>query len=217
VVIVAGGIFWCAFRYRARPGDGPDGTRRRAPQFQYHIPIEAAYTIIPLVIVAVLFGFMYNVENKEDAVSKTPAVRITVQGYQWGWRFLYPNGAQVVGNVSELSSIDDTKDLPVLYMPEHETVQLKLESLDVNHSFYVPEFLFKRDLIQGVDNVVDFNIDKPGFWIGECTQLCGTYHAYMRFHVDVMPVVDFNQWMSDHAGTVTNATGALPKAVGSDS
>jgi cytochrome c oxidase subunit II len=167
--------------------------------------------------VAVVFGFMYNVENKEDAVSKTPAVKITVQGYQWGWRFLYPNGTQVVGNVSELTSINDTKDLPILYMPEHETVQLTLQSLDVNHSFYVPEFLFKRDLIQGVHNVVDFNIVKTGFWIGECTQLCGTYHAYMRFHVDVMPINDFNNWMSSHTGQLINAAGSKAKATGSDS
>ncbi|MGH9121705.1 MAG: hypothetical protein ACRDYC_07120, partial [Acidimicrobiales bacterium] len=83
--LVAGGFVWCAFRYRVRKGD-----TRKAPQFQYHVPIEMAYTIVPLVLVAVLFGFMYNAENKEDAVSKHPALVVNVDGFQWGWRFTYP-------------------------------------------------------------------------------------------------------------------------------
>ena len=100
-----------------RQGDGPGAAGARPPQFQYHIPIEAAYTIIPLVIVAIVFGFMYSAENKIDNVSKTPAVKITVEGFQWGWRFTYPNGHQEVGTVANEPSINDSNNLPVLYMP----------------------------------------------------------------------------------------------------
>ncbi|MGH9121289.1 MAG: cytochrome c oxidase subunit II, partial [Acidimicrobiales bacterium] len=100
------------------------------------------------------------------------------------------------GSVGEEPNINQDNTLPVLYLPTSETVQLNLRSLDVNHSFYVPAFLFKRDLIQGVHNTVDVNVTKTGEYIGECTQLCGTYHSYMRFLVDVMPLAQFNTWLS---------------------
>jgi cytochrome c oxidase subunit 2 len=187
---VIGGILWCVVRYRHKPGD-----LRQPKQFQYHIPIEAAYTIIPLVIVIVLFGFVYGAENKIDNLTKHPAVKITVEGFQWGWRFTYPNGHQELGSVATQTTINDFHNtLPVLYMPENETVQFRLESDDVVHSFYVPEFLFQRDLIQGINNVVDIHATSPGTFIGECTNLCGTYHAFMRFQVDVMPPKQYNQW-----------------------
>ena len=200
-LIVLFGIFWCLFRYRHRP----DSTRQ-ASQFQYHIPIEAAYTIIPLIIVAVVFGFMYNAENKVNAVSKTPAVKITVEGFQWGWRFIYPNGHQEVGSVANELDINSDANLPVLYIPEGETVQLHFISLDVVHTFYVKEFLFNRDLIPGVDNTADFNVTRTGTFEGQCNNICGQYHAYMRFLVKVMNQSDYTSWYSGLADcSVTTA------------
>lgn len=189
-LIVIGLITWSIVRYRERPGHD------RAPaQFQYHIPIEAAYTIIPLVVVAVIFGFMFNAENKQGAISPHPAVKITVDGFQWGWRFVYPNGHVQVGT-GNYNNINDNNGLPVLIMPSNETVQLHVVSLDVVHTFYVPAFLFNRDLIPGVDNVFDFNVTKPGLYPGQCNNICGQYHAYMRFLVDVMPPAEYNRWYS---------------------
>jgi cytochrome c oxidase subunit II len=200
-LIVIGLVLWCVFRYRVR-----SGSDRKAAQFQYHIPIEAAYTLIPIVVVAIIFGYVYKAEDKEDAVSKNPALVVNVQGFQWGWRFIYPNGHQEVGDVAEEPNINDTSALPILYLPENETVQLNLKSDDVVHSFYVPEFLFQRDLIPGVKNTVDFNITKTGTWLGECTNICGTYHAYMKFRVDVMPVDQYNSWYAKQApNSITNS------------
>ncbi len=203
-LLVLGLIAWSVVRDRVRVGND-----RRPAQFQYHLPLEVAYTVIPLVLVAIVFAFMYGAENKENRLSKTPALVVGVQGFQWGWRFTYPNGHQDVGTYAGEQDINSTAALPVLHLPARETVQLNLQADDVNHSFYVPEFLFKRDLIPGVDNKVDFNITTTGRWIGECTQLCGTYHAYMRFMVDVMPADQFNSWMSGQApGSITQARGA---------
>ncbi|MCU4186303.1 cytochrome c oxidase subunit II [Acidiferrimicrobium sp. IK] len=193
--IVVGLIVWCLIRYRVKPGDEP----RRAAQFQYHIPLEAFYTIVPLILVAVVFGFLYGGEDKITHVSSNPYVKIKVEGFQWGWRFTYPNGHQEQGSYNSVTSINDEKDLPVLYMPANETVQLQLLTDDVVHTFYVPEFLFQRDMIAGVNNVVDINVTKTGTFLGECTNLCGTYHAFMRFNVDVMPVNAFNAWMNSQA------------------
>lgn len=197
-LIVLFGIFWCLIRYRAG-SDGRGRGGRQASQFQYHIPIEAAYTIIPLIIVAVVFGFMYNAENKVDAVSKTPAVKITVDGFQWGWRFIYPNGHQEVGTTSNALDINSQQNLPVLYMPEGETVQLHFVSEDVVHTFYVKEFLFNRDLIPGIDNTADFNVTRPGTFEGQCNNICGQYHAYMRFMVKVMPKSAYDAWYASQA------------------
>jgi cytochrome c oxidase subunit 2 len=193
-LIVLGGIFWCLLRYRHRPTD-----ERRAAQFQYHIPIEAAYTIIPLIIVAVIFGFMYNAENKVNALSSNPDVRIAVEGFQWGWRFTYPNGHQEVGTVSNALNIESSQNLPILYMPAGQSVQLHLISDDVVHTFFVPSFLFQRDMIPGIDNTVQFNVTKPGTYEGQCNNICGQYHAFMRFLVRVMPADQYNKWYSSQA------------------
>jgi cytochrome c oxidase subunit 2 len=206
-LIVLGGIVWCVIRYREKPGGKP-GSERKAAQFQYHIPIEAAYTIIPLVIVAVVFGFMYDAENHVDNVSKTPNVAITVQSFQWGWRFIYPNGHEEVGTVADELDINSDDNLPVLFMPAGETVQLTLQTEDVIHTFYVPAFLFQRDMIPGIKNVVDFNVIKPGLYNGQCNNICGEYHAYMRFLVQVMPASTYQTWYSQQpACSITTAGG----------
>ncbi len=94
----------------------------------------------------------------------------------------------------------------MLTLPSGETVQINLFSDDVNHSFYVPAFLFKRDAIQGINNSFDLNIDHSVAgqrFIGECTQFCGTYHPYMRFWVEVMAKDQFHSWLATHHGLST--------------
>ncbi len=200
-LLVLGLIIWCVFRYRVKAGSD-----RTAEQFQYHIPIEAAYTIIPLVIVAIVFGFMYNAENKVNAVSNNPDIKITVEGFQWGWRFDYPNGHMQVGTVANELNINSENNLPVLVIPIQKTVQLHVVSLDVVHTFYVPEFLFQRDMIPGVNNTFDINVTTPGVYPGQCNNICGEYHAYMRFLVDAMTPSEFNTWYSQQApGSITTA------------
>ena len=91
-------------------------------------------------------------------------------------------------------------------MPAGQTVQLHLESLDVIHTFYVPEFLFQRDMIPGINNVVDFNVIKTGIYNGQCNNICGEYHAYMRFLVDVMTPAAYNAWYAKQKpGSTTTA------------
>ena len=199
-VLVFGLITYAVIRYRIRPG------RERVPsQFQYHIPIEAAYTIIPLAIVAVIFGVMFNAENKQGTLAAKPDVSITVDGFQWGWRFVYPNGHVQVGTAN-YNNINDNNGLPVLVLPAKETVQLQVVSLDVVHTFYVKDFLFNRDLIQGINNRFDLNVNKPGLYPGQCNNICGQYHAYMRFLVQVLPPDQYNTWYSNQpACSITTA------------
>ncbi len=195
--IVIGLILWSVVRYRERPG------HPRIPrQFQYHVPLEIFYTIVPLALVILVFVYTYAAEDHEDNVAPHPALVVRVDAFRWGWQFTYPNGYQVLGSVANEPSIDST-NLPVLTLPAGETVQINLFSDDVNHSFYVPAFLFKRDAIQGINNSFDLNID-PNVagqrFIGECTQFCGVYHPFMRFWVQVMQENQFNTWLSHQHG-----------------
>ena len=209
VVIVIGGIIWCVIRYRVRPGDD-----RRAAQFQYHIPIEAAYTIIPLVIVAIVFGFMYNAENHVDAVSQQPGRQDHGRGLPVGLALHVPQRPPASSAPSPTSSTSTPRPTcPVLYMPAGETVQLHLVSIDVVHTFYVPEFLFQRDMIPGINNIVDFNVTKPGIYNGQCNNICGEYHAYMRFLVDVMPPAQYDAWYAkQEPPTPSRPAGVTPSS-----
>jgi cytochrome c oxidase subunit 2 len=203
--IVIGLIFWCAFRYHERKG------HERIPrQVQYHIPLEIFYTVVPIALVVLLFVYTYKDEDHVDALNK-PALVVRVDAFQWGWHFTYPNGYQVLGSVAAEPNIE-SKTLPVLTLPAGETVQINLFTLDVNHSFYIPKFLFKRDAIQGINNSFDFNIS-PSIagqrFIGECTQFCGVYHPFMRFWVQVLPEAKFKTWMASHHGlSVVQAEGS---------
>ncbi len=204
--IVIGLIVWCAVRYRERAGD-----EHIPRQFQYHIPLEALYTIVPLVLVTVVFAYTYRAEDRIDAVAPNPSLVVRVDAFQWGWRFTYPTGYEVLGSVATEPNINST-NLPVLRLPAGETVQINLFSDDVNHSFYVPAFLFKRDAIQGINNSFDLNIDPSVAgqrFIGECTQFCGVYHPYMRFWLQVMAKDKFGAWLSSQHGT-----GQAPVAMG---
>ncbi len=199
--IVVGLIIWCAVRYRERPGE-----ERIPRQFQYHIPLEILYTVVPIAMVVTLFVFVYRAEDRVDNVAPNPALVIRVDAFQWGWRFSYPNGYQVLGSVATEPNINST-NLPVLTLPAGETVQINLFSDDVNHSFYVPAFLFKRDAIQGINNSFDVNISPAVAgqrFIGECTQFCGVYHPFMRFWLYVMPKDRFSAWLASHHGLNTS-------------
>jgi cytochrome c oxidase subunit 2 len=192
--LVWGLIIWSIVRYRKRPGDS-----ELPPQTRYHIPLEITYTIIPVIIVAVIFFFTVRVENTVDHTVSNPAVTVRVEGFQWGWRFTYlaPDGSTIgtpiVGNQDQN---------PTLTLPAQETVQLILVSDDVDHSFYVPDFLFKRDLIPGVNNTVDLYIEHTGLFQGHCAEFCGLHHADMNFRVNAVAKGSFQpQLASGPAGT----------------
>lgn len=181
--IVWGLIFWSVLRYRKRSGQ--DGLPK---QTQYHLPLEITYTIIPIIMVAVIFVFVVKVENVVNRTSATPAVTVRVEGFQWGWRFTYlaPDGSALGTPV-----VGDQNQPPTLTLPANQTVRLILMSVDVAHSFYVPDFLFKRDLIPKVDNTVELYIDKTGTFTGHCAEFCGLRHAEMSFFVKAVPTEEF--------------------------
>jgi len=198
-VIVWGLIFWAIIRYRRRDDRIPR-------QFHENIPIEVFYTVVPVLLVGVIFYGTVVAENKIDAVSKHPAEVINVTAYRWGWRFAYSDSAGVSQNVliattaqPKLMALPATSpEYPQLVLPAHSTVRIVLQSADVIHGFYIPAFNFSRYAQPGVTNVFDFTTTTVGTYRGQCAQYCGLYHAEMLFSVKVVPQNTFSSWLASN-------------------
>jgi cytochrome c oxidase subunit 2 len=190
--LVWGLIIWSIVRYRKKPGD-----EELPVQTRYHLPLEITYTVIPIIIVAVIFFFVVRVENRVDRTVSDPDVTVRVEGFQWGWRFTYlaPDGSTI-----GVPIVGNQYQNPTLTLPARETVQLILVSDDVDHSFYVPDFLFKRDLIPGVNNKVDLYIEHTGLFQGHCAEFCGLHHADMNFRVNAVDRSRFQPQLASASG-----------------
>jgi cytochrome c oxidase subunit 2 len=187
--IVYGGMLWSILRYRRRRDD--DGSL--PGQRRYNLPIEIAYTAIPVVIVIILFAFTLSTMNKVDAQTKAPAATISVTGFRWQWRFEFPNdGFSVVGTHGTPS------EGPTILVPVGQTVRFEVTAADVIHSFFVPAFNFKRDAIPAVTNHFDMTISQPGVYRGECAEFCGLDHADMTFFLKAVAPTVFQSWLDQH-------------------
>jgi len=173
-------VIYAVLRYR-RKGD------HIPRQSQYQLPLELAYTIVPILIVFGLFAATLVVENKETANPATN-VTINVNAFQWGWKFTYPGtNAFVYGQT--------TQD-PEMVMPAGENVHFNLTSSDVIHGFYVHYFNFSRYALPGVKNEFTILAQNEGTYFGQCTQLCGLYHALMWFRVKVVSQSEYATWIA---------------------
>lgn len=173
-------ILWPVIAHR-RKRDATD----LPPQVRYNLPIEVLYTVVPFIIIAVFFYFTARDENAIMETSANPDHRISVTGIQWSWQFSYTSdgGATTTGTPGKP---------PTLVLPEGESVQFRLESDDVIHSFWVPAFLFKMDVIPGQPNTFEITPTKQGVFKGKCAELCGQDHARMLFNVEIVSPSEFD-------------------------
>jgi cytochrome c oxidase subunit II len=187
--LVWGLIIWCIIVYRKR-GEGA------APQLAFNLPIEILYTIVPVIFVGVLFYFTARDETAIDKLSPHPDVTVEVVGFQWDWQFNYLSSADDA-TATTIASVtgDNAHGSPAtLELPAGESVRFKLVSPDVIHAFWVPQFLFKRDVIPGRTNEFEVHIDanKAGnTYQGRCTEFCGLNHDQMIFHLKVVDKATF--------------------------
>jgi cytochrome c oxidase subunit II len=178
-------VAWSILRYRRRNDDLPSQT----PE---NIPLEIAYTVTPLLVVAVLFGFTMVTQERVTGAEDRPDLEVEVVGFQWSWEFRYTDLGVEVESMGE--------EDPVLVLPVGATVRFDLVAVDVNHSFWVPEFLEKRDLIPRVDNAIDLEVTRAGEWTGRCAEFCGLKHWAMRFGVRAVPQDEFDRWVREQGG-----------------
>jgi len=177
-------IIWAALLYRRRNDQMPRQT-------QYRPIIEIIYTIAPILVVVGLFAFTVITENAVDAVPRTD-VTIDVTAFQWGWQFYYPATDKVV--------VGETLQTPQMVLPVNQAVTIHLESADVVHGFYIPEFNFSRYAQPGVINTFNFNVVHTGVYRAQCSQLCGLYHSVMFFSVKAVSPADFEVWVHQTSG-----------------
>ena len=185
--IVLALILFVIVRFRRRGDDSIPSQR------EYNYPLEITYTIIPLIIVAGLFYFTVKTQEKVQAISSTPAVRVEVTGFQWGWQFQYQGTGVTIASQGS--------DRPVLVLPVDQTTRITLVSVDVVHAFYVPEFLYKRDAVPGITNRFDLHPVETGTFRGHCAEFCGLRHADMLFDVSVIATTEFNTWLTGQGGS----------------
>jgi cytochrome c oxidase subunit II len=191
-VLVEAAIVFAVVRYRRRSDMLP-------PQFHGNNLLEIVWTVVPLLIVATLFVLTWGVLNRVEAKADNPRVTVNVIGFQWQWQFTY-QGERVplpAGQKPEDLTIKGTiAKPPVMYLPVGEPIRFNAEGQDVIHSFYVREFLFKRDAFPGHVNTFDLTITKPGDYGGQCTEYCGLAHQAMRFTVRAVPRPEFEAWVA---------------------
>lgn len=186
---VEGFIVYSVFRYRRRDD-------RLPTQVHGNNLVEVVWTAIPTVIVLILFVLSTLTLNSISQAS-TPGVTIEVDGFQWQWTFHYLDGDQDPAN--DVSVTGTPASPPQMALPVGEPIKLRLVSKDVIHSFFVPAFLVKRDVVplpEGQEsNELEFTVSEKGTYAGQCAEFCGDLHARMTFSVEAMSRADFDAWI----------------------
>jgi cytochrome c oxidase subunit 2 len=196
-------IGWSVVRYRRRDDHIPRQT-------QEHIPLEITYTVIPIIMVIIIFVFTVIVENYVDNEPPHPAAIVNVTAYQWGWIFEYSNTGGVTIQTAAKAGPEllpksyFAKVYPTLTLPVNETTRIFLRSNDVVHGFYVHEFNFSRYAQPGVTNMFSFTPTTTGWFPGQCTQYCGLYHSEMLFNVHVVSDSAYRTWLTTEERNVKN-------------
>jgi cytochrome c oxidase subunit II len=198
--MVIGLILWCALMFRRKGQAVPR-------QVQYNVPIEVIYTVVPFVVICVLFYFTAVDESYVNKLSNNPGVRVGVVGFRWSWTFDYlDDGLQVTGRPGQD---------PVLTLPIGRKIEFRESSPDVIHSFWVPDFLFKRDVIPGRLNRFELTVNKTGWFKGRCAELCGAFHDHMLFLVHSVTPQQYDAWLADAKRQAKAGTNPIYSTIGS--
>jgi cytochrome c oxidase subunit 2 len=182
-IVVSGLLVYSIVKFRATPAD----VDREPAQVYGSTQIELAWTIIPILIVVVLFAATARVIHAiQDAPQPPTSVEVTVIGHQFWWEYRYPAFGIVTANELHVPVSDPTRPRPTF---------LKLLSADTDHSFWVPQLSGKTDLIPNRVNALWMDPHRPGVFLGQCAQYCGTQHAKMLQRVSVDAPDEFDAWV----------------------
>jgi cytochrome c oxidase subunit 2 len=200
---VWGLIFYAVIRYRKNSDELPR-------QVRYNLPIEVLYTVVPFVIISVLFYYTAVNENFVNKTQKNPDLIVDIVGFQWNWQFQYPKEkVEVTGSLTEPAT---------MVLPAGKRIRFVESSPDVIHSWFVPAFMFKRDVIPGRLNSFEITIKQAAVghtYVGRCTEFCGEKHSRMNFSVKVVTPAEFDAFLAKlkadpNAAITHNYRGAIP-------
>jgi cytochrome c oxidase subunit 2 len=193
--LVEGALVWALFRYRGRPGDAEPA------QTHGNAMLEVVWTVVPAVILVFIAIPTIQVIFKTAEVPTDNPLVIEVTGHQWWWEFRYPE--------YDLVTAGD------MHVPTGRTVDLRMTTADVVHSFWTPQLAGKRDVFPKRDNRLWFRTETPGVYPGQCAEFCGTQHARMAFQVVAQDSTSFEAWRAGLAAVsspapVDSAAASLP-------
>ena len=196
-IIAWGLMLWSVAVYRRRRGQ-----TGMPVQLRYNMPIEVFFTIVPLLLIVGFFFFTARDQTVIEQRFDKPDEVIQVYGKQWAWDFnyvkenVYTAGVQVQPDMSpgaEQGAVQQSL-IPTLYLPVGKSVEIQLNSRDVIHSFWVVDFLYKKDVIPGRTNYMSIIPEREGTFRGKCAELCGEYHSMMLFNVKVVSQAEFDAY-----------------------
>ncbi|WP_242511539.1 aa3-type cytochrome oxidase subunit II [Pengzhenrongella frigida] len=192
-VLTWGLMLWAIVVYRKRKNDDT-----LPVQLRYHVPLEIMYVILPILMIGVLYFYTArDMSAITDTTTHEPDLTVQVIGKQWSWDFnyvdedVYETGVQAE-DVGASGSLDL---LPTLYLPVDQRVEFVLDSRDVIHSFWVPAFLYKLDVIPNRTNTFQIVPTREGVYTGKCAELCGEEHSSMLFNVAVVSQAEYDKQM----------------------
>lgn len=193
-IITWGLMFWCIIVYRRK-----EGQPELPVQTQYNVPLEVLYTVIPVVMIAVFFFYTAKHETTLLDTKTKPDYTIMVIGKQWSWDFNYVEAdVHEAGTQAELTGEPGVEaELPTMYLPVNKRTEFVLTARDVIHSFWVPAFLQKLDMMPGRVNKFAVTPTQEGTFQGKCAELCGAYHSQMLFNVKVVSQAEFDARMDE--------------------
>ncbi|WP_309128633.1 cytochrome c oxidase subunit II [Microbacterium sp.] len=229
VVLLAVGLItwglmgWALVAYRRRKGQ-----TGLPVQLRYNMPIEILYTVIPLILVLGMFFFTARDQSAIETKWDDPDVEITAIAKQWAWDFQYDgeeeDNSDAVWTMGVQADPDEAGDidrdqLPTLVLPVDKKVTIDLQSRDVIHSFWIIDFLYKKDMYIGKDNSWSFIPTRIGEYDGKCAELCGEYHSMMLFNVKVVSQADYDAYLESlreegNTGDITDAYDRLSNLPG---
>jgi len=224
-VVTWGLMLWAMAMYRRRKGQ-----TGLPVQLRYNMPIEIFYTVVPLILVVGFFAFTARDQTILETQYDDPDVTVSVIGKQWAWDFEYqdPNGDEddavwtmgIQAQPDAAGNIDQAQ-LPTLVLPVDKKVRIDLTSRDVIHSFWIIDFLYKKDLYIGKDNSWSFTPTREGTYAGKCAELCGEYHSMMLFNVEVVSEDEYEAYLDTlrakgQTGNIQDAYDRLQNLPGTD-
>lgn len=185
-------IMWAVIVYRKRKDDEKLPIQTRA-----NVPLELMYVAVPIIMIAVLFRWTATDAAIIKDLEPNPDVQIQAIGKQWAWDFNYlSDDVYSVGVQAQLTGEEGVEEtLPTLYLPVGQLVDVQLDSRDVIHSFWIPAFLFKQDMIPGRTTHIQFIPQQEGTYQGKCAELCGEYHSAMLFNVKVVSQEEYDAYI----------------------
>jgi cytochrome c oxidase subunit II len=199
--IVFGLTTFTILRHRHHAGD------ELPPQTSGNLRLEAIWTGLPIITVLGLFAATLLVLGRMEQTSDRPGADIRVEAFRWGWTFRYPTAGITVSGIGSPG--------PEVVVPVGQPIRITLTSADVDHAFYVPIFLFKRDAIPGRESTFEFTVEEPGSYGGQCAEFCGIYHSRMPFTVRAVSGAEYDQWLASQPKSSAAPSAEGPAGPGS--